>query len=667
MIKIIKGKGQSKGKSPGQDKDLEKRLRELELEQSRLRRLIASSPAMICQLDSEGKILLANQAFQSLSGYSEKELARGNFWEIFFPGELGPQAKKLAETFARGEDVKMYQAVLRSKSGAEVSIFLSSANLREGDKTREINLFGHLYPAGKAEVVDPEQIQRKSEQARGAYERMAGIESVWIYVTDEQGNVLFWNKGAEQMSGYASEQVLGSNKIHELLYPDPDYLQEVVGKSLEIISKSKRETLETTITTRQGGKKTISWNSVGLKDSEGRQFGHLVMGIDITERKKLEEQDRLAQKMDGLTRLAAGVAHDFNNLLGLVQGYVELTLEVMDYNDPLRENLLEIADASERGAKLTNQLLAFSKHQIIEPISYDLNQSIRELSRTFKRVLGDEVNLELELAEELPPVKADPSHIEQCLVKLVMNAKEAIGKFGTLAIRTSAAKIGETYIMAPGMVKQGDYVLVSVSDTGKGMSREVKDRLFEPFFSTKEKASGLGLATVYGVIHQHGGYILVDSEPERGATFNVYLPISALPAEKPRQKESKLEMPSGNESILLVEDDVHLLALSARILRRLGYTVFEAENPKDALLILDKYPEQIHLLLTDVIMPKMNGIELSRRALEQRKNLKVLFVTGHPLSHLEDPMPPGCEGNLLIKPFPSRVLAQKVREILDRN
>jgi CheY-like chemotaxis protein len=319
----------------------------------------------------------------------------------------------------------------------------------------------------------------------------------------------------------------------------------------------------------------------------------------------------------------------------------------------------------DRGAKLTNQLLAFSKRQLIEPISYDINRSIKDMSRVFKRAVGDDVNLVLNLGENVPPVKADPVHIEQCLLNLVMNAREAMSGFGTLAISTSVAKIGASYITTQGVIAPGDYVLISVADTGKGMNMEVKNRIFEPFFSTREGAAGLGLASVYGIISQHNGYIWGDSEPKQGTTFNIYMPISKEPAEQPRQKETKMEMPLGTESILLVEDDIHLLALSARILRRLGYTVFEAANPSEALLILEKYPAPLQLLLTDIMMPKMNGIELSKRALSFKPDLKVLYVTGHPLTDLTDEAPPEHAANLLIKPFKARALAQKVREILD--
>jgi len=367
-----------------------------------------------------------------------------------------------------------------------------------------------------------------------------------------------------------------------------------------------------------------------------------------------------------LARLAGGVAHDFNNMLSIIQGYLEMTLEAMDYADPLRENLLEIADAVERGAKLTNKLLAFSRRQVMEPISYDLNRSIKDMSRVFKRMLGDDIKLVLNLGENIPPIKADPAHIEQCLLNLVMNAKDAMGNFGTLAISTSLAQISHPGLLNPNLAKPGDYVLLSVADSGKGFPPTLKDRIFEPFFSTSEDKPGLGLATVYGTIKQHGGYIWVDSETGRGTTCHIYLPISQEPVEEPRQKELKTEMPLGVESILLVEDDVHLLTLSARILRRLGYTVFEANNPGEALLILEKYPENIHLMLTDIIMPKMNGIELSKKAIELRPSLKVLYVTGHPLTDLADQAPGQFAKNFLVKPFSSRTLAQTVREILDQ-
>jgi two-component system, cell cycle sensor histidine kinase and response regulator CckA len=618
-------------------------------------------------LDPKGKTIFVNQIIQPIAGYSPEELIGKNWWETFYPGELRGQVDRLASEFGKSRDVVQFRMSLQAKDGALKDILWTSYNIwDEQGNLVEINGVGQQIQAETQTGQKPSGPRGKGMDALGAYEKMAGIKTILLAMGDDLGNVFFWNDGAELITGYKREEVLGNGKIFEWMYPDPEYRKVVLQKSVEIIQHELRESLVTTIRTRDGKQRTVSWNSVELSGKDGKSMGNLVVGIDVTERKKLDEQERLTQKMESLTRLAAGIAHNFNNMLSIVQGYLELTLEEMDYGDPLRENLLEIADATERGAKLTNQLLSFSKHQVIEPISYDINKAIQDMSRIFKRILGDEVNLVINLGKEVPGIKADPAQIEQCLLNLVMNARDSMGSFGTLAITTSLVKLDYSYIQTHYLAKAGDYVLITVADTGKGMTPEVKDRIFEPFFSTKEGSMGLGLATVYGAIHQHDGHIAMDSEPDRGTTFNIYLPASTKPLEQPRHKEQKMDMPHGAESMLLVEDNAQLLALAARIMRRLGYTVFEANNGEEALMLMEKYPAPIHILVTDVIMPGMSGIDLAKRAAQLHPDLRILFITGHPLDEVADKSILAYGANVLVKPFPARTLAQKVREILDQ-
>jgi PAS domain S-box-containing protein len=618
-------------------------------------------------MDGRFRILFVNPAVKTITGYSPEELIGKDFGKVFYPGALYDQVKKVMGEFNKKRDIFQYSSTIQVKDGSLRNMLWSTYSVRDKKgRLVELNGVGQLRESDQVIAESFADTRQKLAQVYDAYDKLYGSQAFWIDIVDNQGKVIFWNQGAEKISGYNREEVMGRSEVWEKLYPDPEYRRELFAKGKNFLKGEQVHNLETTVTTKDGKKKIISWHSNNLLDASGKYVGLIGIGIDVTERRRIEEQERLAQKMEGLARLAGGVAHDFNNMLSIIQGYLEMTLEAMDYADPLRENLLEIADAVERGAKLTNKLLAFSRRQVMEPISYDLNRSIKDMSRVFKRMLGDDIKLVLNLGENIPPIKADPVHIEQCLLNLVMNAKDAMGNFGTLAISTSLAQISHPGLLNPNLAKPGDYVLLSVADSGKGFPPTLKDRIFEPFFSTSEDKPGLGLATVYGTIKQHGGYIWVDSETGRGTTCHIYLPISQEPVEEPRQKELKTEMPLGVESILLVEDDVHLLTLSARILRRLGYTVFEANNPGEALLILEKYPENIHLMLTDIIMPKMNGIELSKKAIELRPSLKVLYVTGHPLTDLADQAPGQFAKNFLVKPFSSRTLAQTVREILDQ-
>lgn len=608
-----------------------------------------------------------NASLLSASGYSSKELLGKNLFRILFPSKSGKNAQKMIEEFKRGREVSPFELPLRRKNGLLQEARWTSQNLRDRrGKLIEINLIGQSSQAGAGAGTDSALFRQDVLQVYEGFKKLRSSQTLWLEVVDEKGNVIFWNKAAEIISGYKREEVVGHDKVWEWLYPDPDYKRDVFKKALEVISGTPVTNLETTIRAKNGRKKVISWHSGNFFDESGKIGGRIAVGADITERKRIEDQERLAQKMEGLARFAAGIGHDFNNMLSIIQGYLELTLEDMDYADPHRENLLEIGDALERGGKLTSQLLSFSKAQVMEPIAFDINQSIKDMSRMIKRVLGEDTKLVLNLGENIPTISAAPNFIEQCLLNLVVNANEAMAGFGTLAISTSLTKIDYPYVHTPRLLRPGDYVLISVSDSGPGMTAEVRERIFEPFFSTREHGTGMGLSAVYGIINQHNGYIWVESEPGQGTTFNIYLPVSKKPAEQPRQKEVRTEMPHGTESILLVEDNPQMLALAAKILRRLGYIVFEANNAGEALLVLEKYPSRIDLLLTDIIMPKMNGIELARRATEMRPRLKVLYITGHPLTAASDKIVIKQKAEILLKPFPPRILAQKVREVLDR-
>jgi len=487
----------------------------------------------------------------------------------------------------------------------------------------------------------------------------------WASIVDTQAKVISWNKTAEKISGYSREEVLGHSGIWERLYPDPEYRAYIFSEGMEIIKEGiiNRETM---IVAKDGKKKNISWHSNYLVDESGKVKGVVALGADVTEQREIEEQVQLKQKMDGLARLAGNIAHDFNNIFSIIQGYVELSLERMDYSDPGREDLLEIVDAVERGSGLTNQLLAFSKHQMMEPIALDLNKIVREMNQLIKRTLGEKIELTQNLAPELPTIQADPSQIQQVILNLAMNAREAMPEAGKFTVSTSLAKIGYPQIRARPFVSPGEYILLAISDTGPGVSPELKEKIFEPFLSTKAGKVGLGLSSVYGIISQHNGYIWVESEPGKGTAFKIFLPTSGKPAEIPRPKKTALDLPKGSEVILLVEDDDHMRALAVRILRNLGYTVIESNHPKEALQILEQYPEPVQLLLTDVEMPEMNGAELADQALKIRTGLKVLYFSGYSLAYLLDKKILKPDSPLLAKPFSMRSISQKVREILNK-
>jgi nitrogen-specific signal transduction histidine kinase/CheY-like chemotaxis protein len=389
---------------------------------------------------------------------------------------------------------------------------------------------------------------------------------------------------------------------------------------------------------------------------------------DITERRQLEEQFRQSQKMDAFGQLAGGVAHDFNNLLTIINGYSDLLLDSLPPGDPNRELLSEIHKAGERSAGLTRQLLAFSRQQILAPRVLDLNEVVADMDRMLRRLIGEDVELRTVPAAELDSVRADPGQLEQVIVNLVVNARDAMPKGGQLTIETANSTIDESSTVAHAVVPPGSYVLLMVSDTGVGMDAETQARIFEPFFTTKErgKGTGLGLATVYGIVKQSGGYILVYSELAHGTTFKVYLPRVAAPADPVIAAAAK---PSGSlqgsETILVTEDQEEVRNLIRRMLQMRGYNLLVAASGQEALLLADTRPGEIDLLLTDVVMPGIGGRELALLLGPKHPHMKVLFLSGYTDESIvhRGLLAPGLA--FLQKPFSADALARKVRAVLD--
>jgi PAS domain S-box-containing protein len=403
-----------------------------------------------------------------------------------------------------------------------------------------------------------------------------------------------------------------------------------------------------------------------IRNAAGDNDGVGMVVLDATERKRLEEQLTQSQKMEAIGRLAGGVAHDFNNILTAITGYSELLLTDMAEGRPRREDVEEIREAAERASTLTRQLLAFSRQQILRPQVLDLNATVSELKNMLSRVIGADIELNTRLAPEIGMITADPGQIEQVLMNLMVNARDSMPDGGRMDIETANVELDEEYTRAHSGCLAGPYVMLAVSDTGHGMSKEVQARIFEPFFTTKDtgKGTGLGLSTVYGIVNQSGGHVWVYSEPDKGTTFKVYLPrVRGLPDRE--EVDQRRNARGGTETILLVEDEEKVRAVASRILRRNGYTVVEASNGAEAWRLCSSEDSQVDLIVTDMIMPEMGGFELASRVRAIRPGARILFTSGY----TEDAMmrrsilDPGAA--FLEKPFTPARLAQKAREILD--
>ena len=405
-----------------------------------------------------------------------------------------------------------------------------------------------------------------------------------------------------------------------------------------------------------------------LRDSDGQVSGAICMSLDITDRKQLEEQLRQAQKMEAVGRLAGGIAHDFNNLLMVIQGYSDLLVERLPGADPLRRNAEQIQMASQRASSLTRQLLAFSRKQMLAPKILNVQGVVAEMEKILRRLIGEDVQLETSSAPDLGLVRADRSQIEQVILNLAVNARDAMPHGGRLTIETANVELDSSYSHPPAVLSPGRYVMLAVTDNGCGMDAETQAHVFEPFFTTKEKGkgTGLGLATVYGVVKQSGGYVWVYSEPGRGTSFKIYLPRieeTAVPAGRDGKSETQIPQ-RGSETILLVEDEKGVRELAREYLASSGYRVIEAEDGHTALELATMHVGQIHLLLTDVVMPGISGRELAERVSQIRPGIKIIYMSGYTDQAVVHHGILQNDAVLLQKPFTLMTLAGKLRELL---
>jgi PAS domain S-box-containing protein len=483
-----------------------------------------------------------------------------------------------------------------------------------------------------------------------------------LVLLDAEGRITYVTPASTRHLGWAAEQLTGRSAF-DFIHPDD---RATAGAALaDSLSQPRRLILEELRFHHADG----TWRFMditGVNRLGDPAVGGIVVTMrDNTDRRRLEEQLRQAQKMEAVGQLAGGVAHDFNNLLTAILGYCHLMLDEMPVGDPMRPDLAEIQAAGERAASLTRQLLAFSRRQMLQPQVVDINTLVTQLEKLLRRLFSENVELVTALASDLWPVTVDPASVEQILVNLAVNARDAMPAGGRLTIETGNVDLDDTYAFTHVTMKPGRYVMLAVGDTGQGMDAATRERVFEPFFTTKEqgKGSGLGLATVYGMVKQSGGYIWVYSELGRGTMFKVYLPAVGVPSSAQPTVGGVRETP-GWETVLLVEDEDAVRALAREVLRRHGYVVLEALHGVDALRVAERHPDDIHLLVTDVVMPHMSGRELAQRLETVRPVMKTLFMSGYS-DHglLPGELTPGAA--FLQKPFTPEVFARKVRSILD--
>ena len=561
------------------------------------------------------------------------------------------------EVFQQQEHLEM-QATQLEEQQAELEQQMAALQQMTGDLESSNAELGSALDAaaaaGKALRERDAELRRTNARLGALFE----AAPLAVCAVDAQGVVRQWNPAAQRMFGWTAAQAVGQRLP---MFPGSGELPVLNGDTRAV------KTDVPGVATRSDGSTfevSMSWGPV----DDDPANGYVVTFADMTDRKRLEAQLMQAQKMEAVGRLAGGVAHDFNNMLTAIKSYSQLLLQDVAADDARHKDIQEIDLAADRAARLTRQLLAFSRQQMLQPRVLDVNQTVSELEKMLQRLLLKDITLSTRLAPELHAVRADAGQLEQVIVNLVVNARDAMPDGGRLTVRTqnvtidaASAREGWSFEVRPGA-----YVLISVTDTGLGMDEATKSRIFEPFFTTKDrhKGTGLGLSTVYGIVKQSGGYIRVISAPGEGSTFEVFLPVAdgaASPAGQPQRPQTS----GGSETVLVVEDDDGIRAVIKRILERAGHRVLEATNGAEALRICDASGDSIDLVLSDIAMPEMQGPDLARRIRELHPHMAMLLMSGYAesASQQEGFLTDGVE--FLGKPFSPDALTRKIRHILD--
>ena len=607
----------------------------------------------------DGRFELVNPALCRILGFSEKELLGRSFQEISHPDEL-PRTLELLDELVAGKR-EAYQVEKRyfHKRGSPVWVRVDVTLSRSPDGRPR-----HLI----AQIQDISDSKRAEEQLREAHTMLSTLVSAApqaIVAVDLSWQVTLWNGAAERLFGWTTGEVLGR--------PIPFLSSERIAelRALQQPDAHRHGSVATEMRhARKDGSFVDTLFSTGiLRDAAGNAAGYIAVVTDLTEHKALEAQLRQAQKMEAVGQLAGGVAHDFNNLLTVIAAHAFIALEHLPDDTAVRADLEAVSDAAGRAADLTRRLLAFSRKQILQPQELDLNAAVAGVLPMLERLIGEDIEVATQLAPALGHVAADPAQLEQVLMNLAVNARDAMPRGGTIRVETANVELSEAYVAQDGAgIEPGPYVLLEVGDTGCGIDAANQSRIFEPFFTTKEegKGTGLGLAMVYGIVKQSGGFVRVHSAPGEGARFQIWLPRIAVREEEKACVARPASVRGGSETVLLVEDEETVREVVQRLLQHQGYAVHAAPNGIEALRLAREQDGCIDLVLTDVILPEMSGPEVADQLLSEWPRTRVLFMTGYATDEVarRGLLKPGDA--LLRKPFTLEDMAHTVRRVLDQ-
>ncbi len=623
--------------------------------EQQLRVIFDHTALFIGLLKPDGTLIKTNHAALAFVDANASDISGKPFWETpWWSHSVEMQAKlrQAIETAGHGQ-LAHFEAVLRDAHGKLRDFDVSITPIK--DESGQV-IF--LIPEGY-EVTAHKQAEAELNRLMTAIEQTP--ES--IVITDTQGHILYVNPAFEKVTGYSRAETIGLNtRLLKSGKQDKTFYRELWTHI------SAGEVWRGRFINKKKNGKLFTEDAViaPVRDENGKVVNYIAIKRDVSHELELENQYRQTQKIDSIGRLAGGVAHDFNNILAVICGHTDLALMQLSPDAPLRPSLECIQDSAERAANLTRQLLAFARRQVIEPRLINLHELVVNLNKMLQRLIGEDIELVTQTVPDLNRVKADPGQIEQVLLNLVVNARDAMPDGGTLTIRTDNVTLNEDYARRH-LITPGEYVMVSVNDTGAGMTDEVKLHIFEPFFTTKEqgKGTGLGLATCFGIMQQSNGHIHCDSQLGKGTQFKIYLPRVQGTEDAAVNHETPISLPQGTETILLAEDEPSLRRLMARVLRTQGYTVLEAADGNEALALAQANGARIQLLVTDVIMPGLSGKMLAEWLSQLNPALKVIFISGYINNNaVRDAMSkPGTF--FLQKPFNPLDLTQKVRAAIE--
>ncbi len=613
---------------------------------------IEQSPASIVITDTSGAIEYVNPKFTQVTGYTLDEV-QGKNPRILKSGRMPPETyKHLWEAITLGQEWR--GEFYNKKKSGELYWELASIS----PVTDALGKITHFL-AFKEDITERKRAEETLRQQKEILQSILDNVPLMIGYFDPQGKLQWVNQAWEQGLGWSLAEIQQTKELLQEIYPDPKYRQQV----LDFIQATSGEWADFKTKVRDGRTLDTTWANIGLSD--GSRIG---IGQDVTDRKKLEREFLQAQKLEAIGRLSGGIAHDFNNILTAMMGYVGLALRNLPAESPARRELEGIQESAKRAATLTRQLLAFARKQPIETKPVSLNDLVLNIDKMVRRLIGEDIELVTLLDPGLQWIQADPGQLEHMLVNLVVNARDAMSVGGKLIIQTTNVTLEPADMPHLTELNPGEYALLTLTDTGVGMTDEVKAHLFEPFFTTKEvgKGTGLGLATCFGIVKQNKGHIQIESELNQGTTIKIYLPQLKIGPVTASSLSETDNLPQGKEQILLVEDEPIVRRVASRLLRQLGYSVQEATNGEEALrMVQDNSEAEFDLLLTDMIMPRMGGRELAELIKKRWPDVKILFTSGYTDETVMQLDTPGQGIAFLQKPFSPANLAHKVREVLD--